>query len=317
MTTTGSPANVRVRSALEGVRACITHENADGLDFELGGLGGFARERDGSLRVSYFLAFDPDPREGAQFIAAHEHLSDGELQLIDAQAGSALRLLTEMPFEDRDRAWAAAHTARALHAAWLNRQEPGDDLAVTLGAAGIAVPPLGPASDSHLYTYGAWSWGSRYLSPFLMYMFEADMVTRQLINNGPVFSLTHAGHGINSYGLNLVTTAGPVAAFVQHGYGGAYGNPVRNLLDINATYSRLHVLLGATRKIDTTELRWLLLYSQFRGVLGIVDLDGIRGGEPSNDAFEAVKTEADLFEVTVTRLNLSNMDFGTGGSVSW
>jgi hypothetical protein len=306
-----------VRSALEGIRARITHEDYGGLDFVLDGLGGVARERGGRLRVSYFLAFDPDPCESARFIAAHDHLPDAELQLIDSPDGSALRLLTELPFEDHDRAWATAHTARAMHAAWLNRQEPGKDLAATLGTAGIAVPPLGAAADNHLYTYGAWSWGSRYIPPFPLYMFETDLVIRQLIDNGPVFSLSHAGHGINSYGLNLVTTAGPVAAFVQHAYGGVYGNPVRNLIDINATYSRLHVLLGATRKMDTTELRWLLLYSQFRGVLGIVDLDKVRHGESSNDAFEAVETEADLFETTATRLNLRSIDFGTGGSVSW
>lgn len=317
MTTTSSPPNARVRTALEGIRARITHDGSDGVDFELHGLSGFARERRGNLRISYFLAFDPDPLEGEQFIVAHDHLPDGELQLIDAPDGSAMRLLTELPFEERDRAWAAAQTAHALHAAWLNRHEPGKDLPAALGAAGIVVPPLGPAVDGRLYTYGAWSWGTHYLPPFLMYMFETDVVIRQLIDNGPVFSLTHAGHGINSYGLNLVTTAGPVAAFVQHGYGGAYGNPVRNLLDINATYSRLHVLLGATAKIDTPEVRWLLLYSQFRGVLGLVDLDRIRDGEPSNSVFETVESEADLFETTTARLKLTSMDFGTGGSVSW
>jgi hypothetical protein len=317
MTTTSTPPNPRVRSALAGIRARITHEDAGGLDFELDGIGGVARERGGLLRISYFLAFDPDPCEGARFITAHDRLPDAELQLIDAPDGSALRLLTELPFEDHDRAWATAHTARAMHAAWLNRQEPGRDLATTLGAAGIAVPPLGPAADNHLYTYGSWSWGSRYHPPFLLYMFEVGLVTRHLVESGPVFALSHAGHGINSYGLNLVTTGGPVAAFVQHGYGGVYTGPVRSLIDINATYARLHVLLGATRQIATDEVRWLLLYSQFRDVLGIVDLDKIRHGEPSDDAFEAVETEADLFETMAARLNLRSIDFGTAGSVSW
>lgn len=315
MTTTSTPPNARVRRALEGIGARITHEDDVGLDFELDGIGGVARERDGRFRVSYFLAFDPDPSHSSRFIAGHEHLPDAELQLIDTQDGSALRLLAELPFEDSQRASATAHTARAMHAAWMNDQEQGDALHATLGAAGIAVPPLGPAATRHLYTYGAWCWGSRYLPPFLLYMFEAGLVMRHLIDNGPVFSLSHAGHGSNSYGLNLVTAAGPVAAFVQHGYGGAYGDPVRNLIDINATYSRLHVLLGATRKMDT-ELRWLLLYSTFRDQLGIVDLDKIRRGDPQ-DAFEAVEDEAELFETTATRLNLHSIDFGTAGSVSW
>lgn len=315
-----STSNARVRTALEGLRARITHEDDGGLDFEVDGIGGVARERDGYLRISYFVAFDTDPVEAEVFIAAHTNLPDAELQLIDGPDGSAVRLLTELPFEDHDRVWATAHTARAMHAAWLNREVPGSDLTTTLAAAGIAVPPLGPAADQPqcTYTYGAWSWGSRYLPPFLLYMFEVGVVTRQLVESGPLFALAHAGHGIKSYGLNLVTTGGPVAAFVQHGYGGAYADPVRSLIDINATYARLHVLLGATRQIETDEVRWLLLYSEFRGVLGIVDLDRIRRhGAPDNDAFEPVENESDLFEITATRLNLRNSDFGTGGSVSW
>lgn len=317
MTTTSNPKNAWVRTSLEGIRARITHEDDGGFDFVLDGIGGVARERGGQLRLSYFVAFDPDPVEASGFVAAHDRLPDTELQLIDGPDGSTLRLLTELPFEAHDRAWDTAHTARAMHAAWLNREGPVSDLTTALAVAGIAVPPLGPAADGNLYTYGAWSWGGRYLPPFLLYMFETGVVTRQLVESGPLFALSHAGHGINSYGLNLVTSGGPVAAFVQHGYGGAYADPVRDRIDINATYSRLHVLLGATRQIETDEVRWLLLYSQFRDVLGIVDLDKIRHGEPDKDAFEPVENEADLFETTATRLNLHSSDFGTAGSVSW
>jgi hypothetical protein len=318
MTTTNTPSNARVRSALEGLRARITHEDDGGLDFVLEGIGGLARERGGRLRLSYFVAFDPDPVEAARFIAAHEHLPDAELQLIDGPDWSAVRLLTELPFDDHDRVWATAHTARAMHAAWLNQEAPKSDLATTLGTSGIAVPPLGPAAaDSQLYTYGAWSWGSRYLPPFLLYMFEVGVVTRQVVDSGPLFALAHAGHGINSYGLNLVTTGGPVAVFVQHGYGGAYTDPVRSLIDINATYARLHVLLGATRQIETDQVRWLLLYSQFRDIVGIVDLDKVRAGTPDKEAFEPVEDEAQLFETIAGRLNLRGSDFGTGGTVSW
>lgn len=314
---TGTASNARLRAALQEIHATITHEDPDGVDFEVEGVPGVAREHGGRFRASYFIAVDPDPTEAAQFAAAHEGLHEGLVQHIDGPGRSAMRLLVELAFEDSDHIWATAHTARALHAAWMNRQQQGTDLVHTLAGAGIAVPPLGPVGDVTVYTYGAWSWGSRYVPPFLLYMFDAGLVMRQLIDRGPFFSMSHAGHGINSYGLNLVTSAGPVAAFVQHGYGGGYADPLRDLVRINATYARLHVLLGATRQLSAVEPRWLLNCSQFRGVVGIVDLDKVRAGASDEEAFEALEDETQLFETIAARLGLRSIDFGTAGAVSW
>ena len=55
-------------------------------------------------------------------------------------------------------------------------------------------------------------WVPGRLDAFGLYMFDVETVTRYLT----VFALRQAGHGVNSYGLNLVTCAGPVAVFVQH-----------------------------------------------------------------------------------------------------
>ncbi len=41
---------------------------------------------------------------------------------------------------------------------------------------------------ARVHTYGAWSWGSRYLPPILMYMFEVEFVARQLIKHGGFFA---------------------------------------------------------------------------------------------------------------------------------
>jgi hypothetical protein len=168
-------------------------------------------------------------------------------------------------------------------------------------------------------TYGPWSWGSRYVPPIVLYMYEVDLIAQQLIDHAPIFAMCHAGHGLNSYGLNLVTTSpgGSVAAYVQHGYGGVYANPVADLVDINATYSRLRVLWQATEDREPEELRWLMLYSQFRGVCGVLDLAGVRRGNAFENAFVPLDTESALFEDMATRLDLSDFDFGTGGRVSW
>ncbi len=69
-------------------------------------------------------------------------------------------------------------------------------------------------------------------------MFEAERVADWIATAGDLLALSHAGHGLNSYGLNLVVARGPVAAFVQHGYGGAFMEPVSMLTGIAATYAR-------------------------------------------------------------------------------
>jgi hypothetical protein len=43
-----------------------------------------------------------------------------------------------------------------------------------------------------------------------------------LINDERLFAMSHAGRGVNCYGLNLVTAQGPVAVFLQQSYGGLY-----------------------------------------------------------------------------------------------
>jgi hypothetical protein len=81
-------------------------------------------------------------------------------------------------------------------------------------------------------------------------------------DRAPLFAMSHAGHGTNSYGLNVIAAAGPVAAY----------DPVEDLEQIAATYARLHQVLAAA-DADDTPARWLLLFSNFRGICQLVDLD--------------------------------------------
>ena len=69
-----------------------------------------------------------------------------------------------------------------------------------------------------------------------------------------------------------MTAAGPLAAFVQHHYGGVYSDRESQLIAINATYSRLDVLLEAAKRKGELPLRWMLVYSNFRGACGIIGL---------------------------------------------
>lgn len=320
MTTDTDATPSRVEQALARIGATVVRANDDGeIDFSLDGMDGFARERRGRFRASFFLAYDPDRREAEEWAAVHRDVPFAEVQYVTFAGGALLRLLVELPFDEHDHIRRAGQTARAVHAAWLARHQGSSDLLATLGSAGIALPPLGGTALDHVHTYGAWTWGSRYLPPLVLYLFDVEFVARQLVEHGPLFAMAHAGHGINSYGLNLVTTcpSGAVAAYVQHGYGGGYADPVSDLIDINATYSRLHVLWRAADEDPVEAVRWLLAYSQFRGICGVLDLDKVRQGAGSESAFEAYGSESAVFQEMADRLDLSDIDFGTGGNVSW
>jgi hypothetical protein len=193
--------------------------------------------------------------------------------------------------------------------------DPLADLASTLGKAGIARPPFGSTPETAVRAYGKWSWGSLSTPPYEMYMFDVGLIAAMLCAHGPFVALSHAGHGVNSYALSLVTAAGPIAAFVQHPYGGAYSDPLKDLISINATYSRLHVFFhGGARQVDQP-LRWLLAFSALRGTSGIVDLDRVRDGSPAEKAFERIEPESELFTATAERSGWGQ-DF-IDGRVSW
>jgi len=162
------------------------------------------------------------------------------------------------------------------------------DMLEALADAGILAPPLGDVDLLEVGTYERWTWGTLSAESRLdegdLYMFEVEAVLKKLIDEGRFFALCHAGHGINSYGLNLVTAHGPIGVFTQHGWGGVYMDPLQSLFRINQTYSRLHALFTRVAEPEA-ELRWVLLLSQFRGMAGIVDLLKYRLTESFEDSY--------------------------------
>lgn len=340
------PPSERLADALQHMGATITSTNDDGsIDFETAGFSGMARIRSGRFRSSFFISFDPDEGEVDEFLSRFGSPPVGELQLLEIEDGTVLRLLVELKLDDGEGIWQAGQVARAVFAAWRSARNGNSDLLSTLARAGIALPPLGtglamtstianvgaggepvslvPGKD--VFAFGPWHWGTRYVNPMSLYMFYPEQIAQLLIENGPFFAMSHAGHGLNSYGLNLVTCAGPVAVYVQHGWGGVYMNPVGSLVDINATYSRLHVLFGADEISESNEqLRWLLVYSTFRGTCGLIDLDKVRAGSDVEHAFESFGSEDNfgsderaLFSGLVDRLELKPHDFAMGGNLEW
>ncbi|MCB1003711.1 MAG: hypothetical protein KDB35_05945 [Acidimicrobiales bacterium] len=91
---------------------------------------------------------------------------------------------------------------------------------------------------------GDWCWSTRSdIDPMEMYLFD-PYVQEPL--EGPVgeyVAVCHAGHGANSYGLNFHLVHGGVGWFVQHGWGGAYMDPVVTRTAMAFTYAVLDELI--------------------------------------------------------------------------
>lgn len=157
-----------------------------------------------------------------------------------------------------------------------------------LADAGIVAPPLGAFDVRDVDVYERWSWGTMpavsRLDEVDLYMFDVEAVLRSFIYEGRFFALCHAGHGMNSYAVNLVTARGPIGVFTQHGWGGVYMDPLQGRFRLNQTYSRLHALFSRIADPDA-ELRWVLLYSQLRGTIGVVDFVKYRETASFEDSY--------------------------------
>lgn len=184
----------------------------------------------------------------------------------------------------------AASAASALVSGWQGRGQGAAGLARVLAGEGLAPPPLGSTAEADINSYGHWSWGSSYLPPNLAYMFNVQAVRRSFLDNGPFFSLTHGGHGVNSYALNLVATAGPLAVFVQHPFGGVYNDHKQMVADIGRHYGRLRDILEGAQSGPP---RWLLACSFLRHRSTLVPLNPESDEDPSGVDLGS----ADFFEV--------------------
>lgn len=174
------------------------------------------------------------------------------------------------------------------------------NMLATLTAAGLPAPPIGDISAGAVRTNSEWNWASRDL-PGSLYQFNLDRIANELIDRGPIFALRHEGHGLNSYALNLVTTIGPVAAYVQHPWGGVYMEQSGSSDAIANTYASLH-LLADTVKDHTGEVRCLAAMSSFGAVTALIDLNQVRAGDDIHAATHEFTQEWELFAAALAQI---------------
>jgi hypothetical protein len=162
------------------------------------------------------------------------------------------------------------------------------DMWSTLGAAGLAAPPVPDACTERVTRFSDWWWGDVLALPVEMYQLWTVQNMLESWDREPLFAMCYTGYGFNSYALNVAVAAGPVAAFVQHEFGGVFSDPIRDRAEIAATYSRLYEVLAAAQELDGPA-RWMLVVSSFRHLYQVIDLEAWRASTPEVRADHPVK----------------------------
>lgn len=126
---------------------------------------------------------------------------------------------------------AALHQLRAVVDACAEgltqRDEQGfADLTDQFARAGLAVPRIPAPLVRRLRKHGEWMWSTLPADEQPQAMDDYSLSSEWLKGEVPDHvTISHAGHGINSYALSLRMAWGPVALIVQAGWGGAFGGP--------------------------------------------------------------------------------------------
>lgn len=314
-----------VRQVLEEIGATGIVEQGPGeFDFRIREIGGFARERQGRVRISIFVAHDVVADEAHAWVRSMEPVSTqlaATVEVIESEDLTSIRLLMEVPFGEVDVLRWAGECAAALAHFWTGRHEPRPEIATALSELALVIPTPWRSMASQVVPYGNWTWGDGLVDRNEMYRFDPSVAVRYIETAGVRFALSHAGHGLNSYGLTLLTTSpcGSVAAFVQHTFGAVYLDPLVEVDAINATYARLHLLLSAADKDVKTpqDPVWMLVYSNLHADCSLIDLVSIREGASPEDATTRFNSESELFATTASRLGLKILNTGGAQDVAW
>jgi hypothetical protein len=141
------------------------------------------------------------------------------------------------------------------------------DLCMTFGDAGLSVPPIPKSHQERLIAQGKWFWSTRAdINSFDMYRFR---YAKEILT-GPVdeySAVSHSGHGVNSYSINVSIVQGPLAVVFQHSWGGVYNRPVMEFARLAACFLEMRLLFdSALQNCDDNDLEHLVTWSGFRNV---------------------------------------------------
>jgi hypothetical protein len=152
------------------------------------------------------------------------------------------------------------------------KRSPGagyDDLVATLLKAQLALPPVPAPFQPNLIRQDPWVWSTRPIDPMDMHMFDRYVDEALASPVDDYLAISHAGHGLNSYGLNYHLVYGPLALFTQNGWGGVYTDRAKSEARVAATFRLAANLIAISerhRSADhgTSRVQLVVAFSDFR-----------------------------------------------------
>lgn len=131
---------------------------------------------------------------------------------------------------------------------------------------GLDIPPLDEKKITEITEFSDWHWATQpFPTPMQDYMLDCLEYLK-----GPVpdqYSISHAGHGVNSYSLNFRYVGGDFAIIAQSGWGGVYMDEKSANDDWDYLQGVIGNLLINAFIEDNSEIRtrkYLVVYSNFR-----------------------------------------------------
>lgn len=130
----------------------------------------------------------------------------------------------------------------------------------------LDVPMVASHLEDRLTEYREWHWATQ---PTPAPIDDYSLTNTVEYLKGPVrdqYSVSHDGHGINSYSLNFRHVSGELAIIAQTAWGGVYGDRARDSEDWNRDVLRINSLLTITASVSDEERvrKYLLVASNFR-----------------------------------------------------
>ena len=146
-----------------------------------------------------------------------------------------------------------------------------DEATKTFAGAGLTLPPVPSRFANALRVIDPWCFGTRKVSGIGMYFFDRYWKEPLTRSTRAYVAFSHAGHGINSYAITYHLVDGPLALFVQRGFGGVYSNKQADRRAVNSLFRRCAALVAAVEKAKDRGLkgppgRLLVVESTMRGL---------------------------------------------------
>jgi hypothetical protein len=143
-----------------------------------------------------------------------------------------------------------------------------DSLVGDFADGGLNATPLRKWSKG-VRKFEDWQWGTRTFDPGAHYGFLPGFIypllTAPVLK--PRFMVSHAGHGMNSYSINVHIVTESAIVFTQAAWGGVFSSGSRDAEQVNDMMESVAAFLEHSERIPPApEERHVLIMSNFRGV---------------------------------------------------